>query len=72
MSDLKGKQELSKVNQRKCKFCNCSNYIKPECKIKERSAIVKIQSQNLIEEKPESMSSKENQLKMPNAEQENR
>jgi len=60
MSDLKEKQELSKMNQKRCKFCNCSNYVKPECKIKERSAIVKIQGEDLKDMKPE-ISIKENQ-----------
>jgi len=70
MSDLKEKRELSKVNQRKCKFCKCSNYVKPKCTIKGGSAIVQIQGQNLVEEKPEFTSAEKDQLKMPNVEQE--
>jgi len=60
MSDLKENRELSRINQKKCKFCNCSNYVKPKYRSKEESTIVKIQSQNLVKEEPRSMSSKEN------------
>jgi len=47
MSDLREKRELSKMNRKKCKFCNCSNYVRLECKTKERSAIVKIPNVDL-------------------------
>jgi len=69
MSDLREKQELSKMNHKKCKYCNCSNYVRPECEIKERSAIVKIKNVDLKDVKPE-ICVKRNQLKMPIAEQE--
>jgi len=69
MSDLKEKQELSRINQKKCKFYNCSSYVKPKCKIEGGRAIVEIPSQNLVEEKSELMDVKENRLKMPEVEQ---
>lgn len=69
MSDLKEKRELSRIDQKKCQFCNCSSYVKPECGFKKEITIVKIQSQHLLEVKSESMDLKENQLKISNAEQ---
>jgi len=70
VSDLKTKRELSRINKKKCKFCNCLNYVKPECKTKKGITIGKMQSQNLMEAKPELTSVKKNQLEMLDAEQE--
>jgi len=64
MSDLKAKQELFKINQKKCKFCNCLNYVKPECKTKKGVTTVEMQSKDLMEEKPKLTCVKKNQLEM--------
>lgn len=69
MSDLGEKRELSKMNRKKCKYCDCSNYVKPGCKVKQRSAIVKISNEDWKDVKSE-ICVKEKQFKMLEAEQE--
>jgi putative ribosome biogenesis GTPase RsgA len=68
MSDLREKRELSKMNRKKCQFCNCSSYVKPGCKVKQRSAIVKISNEDLKDVNSK-ICVKEKQLKMLEAEQ---
>jgi len=63
MSDIKVNQELSKLNQKKCKFCNQLDYIKPECKVKKGIATIEIKSKDSMEEEeePKLINAKENQ-----------
>jgi len=69
MSDLRAKYELSKMNQKNCKYCNCSNYMRLECKVKQGSAIVKVLNEDLKDVKPE-ICVKENQLELLEVEHE--